>query len=130
MLRVGKERDTPFSRASLNKYGGGAFREEGRRRSVLRRSDTIARRADAITYERGVELDRVTRSARDASKVGDWQNALRTFLRDGDEGPLRALSEEDRTIDRGRSVLVNDPDELQALAESGALDEFREEAGS
>src|SRR5262245_17974195 len=80
VIRVGRLRGTPFSRASLDKYGGGAFSKQGRR-SVLRRSDTIPRRADVVTYQRGVELDRVNRSARDASKIGDWQNALRAFLR-------------------------------------------------
>ncbi len=130
VLRIGEVRGTPFSRESLNKYGRVAFRSEGPRRSVLLGFDRIERRADVVTYQGGVELDRTTRSSRDASKVADWQNALRAFLRDGDEGPLRALSEKERTIDRGRSVLVNDPDEIQALADSGALDEFRTEAGS
>jgi hypothetical protein len=129
VLRIGDVRGTPFSRRSLDKYGSEAFRPTGRR-SVLLASDRIQRRADVITYQRGVEFDRVVRSSRDASKVGQWQNAVKAFLTTGEEGPLRDLSERDRTIDGGRSVLVNDPDEIQALADSGALDSFRVEAGS
>ncbi len=129
VLRLGEVRETPFSRGSLNKYGGSAFRSKGPRRSVLLGFDRIERRADIVS-QRGVELGHTTRLSRDASKVGEWQNALRAFLREGDEGPLRDLSEKDRTIDRRRTVLVNDPDELQALADRGRLDEFREESGS
>ena len=129
VLRLGAFRGTPFSRRSLDKYGGEAFGSTGTR-SVLRASDRIERRADVISYQRGVERDRSIRSSRDATKVAHWQNALRAFLNDGDDGPLRALTEKERTIDGGRTVVVNDPDELQALADSDQLDDFRTESGS
>ncbi len=128
-LRVGESRGTPFSRRSLDKYGRRAFRTEGHR-SVLRARDTIERRADVITYQRGIERDHRIGSSTDASKVSRWQNAMGNFLHTGDDTALAQLSEEERTIDRGRSVLVNDPDEIQTLADSGALDQFRTEAGS
>src|SRR5262245_57526095 len=83
VLRIGEARGTPFSRRSLNRYGGRAFRADGRR-SVLRARDTIERRADVITYQRGVERDRRIGSSTDASKVSRWQNAMGDFLRTGD----------------------------------------------
>jgi hypothetical protein len=129
VLRSGKSADIGFARRSLDKYGEGAFEQRGRT-SVLRRTDRIERRMDTITYQRGVELGRSVRTSTDATKVSHWQNALGDYMRTGDEGPLLALSEVDRTIDRGRTVLVNDLDELQALMDSGALDRFREEVGS
>lgn len=130
VVRIGRDLGTPFSGRSLNRYAGSAFRAAGPRRSVLRPSDTVARRADVVSYQRGVELGRVIHGSKDASKVARWQNAMRAYLRTGDPDALQSLSEAARTIDRGRTVLVNDPDELQALADAGIIDDFREEAGS
>jgi len=130
VMRVGDELGHPFSRTSVKKYAPTAFGFDEHGRSHLRRTDRDPRRMDIITDARGVELGRTIRGSTDASTVSKWQNAVRWYLETGDDSRLRELSERERTIDRGRTVLTADPDAIQDLADSGALDEFRSESGS
>ncbi len=132
VLRVAQAEGQPFSRTSLYRYGGSAFRRvrHGERTDrLLNRGDRIPRRMDVLSNQRGVELGSTIRGSADASKVARHQHAMRTFLVDGDPSELLALSEADRTLSDGR-VLVGDPDDVQQAADEGALDDFRTEAGS
>jgi hypothetical protein len=122
----------PFSRASLYRHGGSAFRKvaHGERTDrQLMRGDRIPRRMDVFSNQRGIEKDSIVHGSADASKVGRHQHAMRRFLRDGWPSELRGLSEDDRTLSDGR-VLVGDPEEIQQAADEGRLDDFREASGS
>jgi hypothetical protein len=132
VIRVGDLEGRSFSRASLYKYGGSAFRKvrHGERTDrYLKPSDRIRRRGDVFSYQRGVEIDSVIHGSADASKVGAHYRAVLAYRDTGDPSKLLALSEDDRTLSDGR-VLVGDPDEVQRAADEGQLDDFREAAGS
>jgi hypothetical protein len=132
VLRVGELEGQPFSRASLYKYGGSAFRKvrHGERTDRhLKPSDRIRRRIDVFSNQRGVELGSVVPGSVDASKVSQHHRAMGLFLSTGDPDYLLRLSEADRTLSDGR-VLVGDPDDVQRAADEGRLDDFREAAGS
>jgi hypothetical protein len=132
VLRVGELEGRPFSRASLYKYGGSAFRKvrHGERTDrTLNRGDRIPRRIDVFSNQRGVELGSVVHGSADASKASAHQHAMDIFLTKGDPSELLALSESDRTLSDGR-VLVGDPEDVQRAADEGRLDDFRQESGS
>jgi hypothetical protein len=139
ILRVGeyeaslpKSPYRPFSRASLYKYGGPAFRKVPRGQRTdrrLRGSDSIPRRIDVFSNQRWVEIGSIVRSSSDASKAGRHAHAMRSLLVSGNPNKLLGLSEADRTLSDGR-VLVGDPEDVQRAADEGRLDDFREAAGS
>jgi len=132
VLRVGELEGQPFSRASLYKYGGSAFRKvrHGERTDrVLNRGDRIPRRIDVYSNQRGVELGSMVHGSADASKVSVHHHAMDAYLRKDDPTLLLGLSEDDRTLSDGR-VLVGDPEDVQRAADEGRLDDFREAAGS
>lgn len=114
---------TPPSYATVRKNPGLFVRDESGRYSVSS-IDYTPRVMDAVTVERGVERDVTIRSSSDASKIGVWSNAVRDFLRSGDETKLAALSERDVTIRSGRARLEIDPGRLEQLADAGELDDF------
>lgn len=132
VLRVGEAEGRPFSRASLYRYGGSAFRKvrHGERTDrLLNRGDRIPRRIDVFSNQRGIEKGSAVRGSADASKVSHHHRAMGLFLATGDESYLLGLSEDDRTLSDGR-VLVGDPEDVQRAADEGRLDDFRQEPGS
>jgi len=132
VLRVGELEGQPFSRASLYRYGGSAFRKvrHGERTDrILNRGDRISRRIDVFSNQRGVEIGSIVHGSADASKVSQHHRAMGLFLSTGDPDYLLRLPESDRTLSDGR-VLVGDPEDVQRAAEEGRLDDFREAAGS
>ncbi len=132
VLRVGEAEGQPFSRASLYRYGGSAFRKvhHGERTDrLLNRGDRIPRRVDVFSNQRGVEEGSIVHGSADATKVSRHQHAMAVYLRTGDKTELLGLSEADRTLSDGR-VLVGDPEDMQRAADEGRLDTFRQETGS
>jgi hypothetical protein len=100
------------------RHAGVAFRKEGSRWSA-RPFDRIPREMNVLT-DNGPEW-MVIRDSRTASLVAEHANAVRLYLRYGDEAPLRQLPRHSFRLDGREVVLETDPVRLDRLAAGGEL---------
>jgi hypothetical protein len=103
---------------TVRRHAGSAFRKQGSR-WVPTKFDRIPREMTALTSTGPREV--TIRDSRTASLLAEHSNAVRAYLHNGDEGPLRQLRRTSIRI-RGQPVaLATDPIRLDRLAEGGEL---------
>jgi hypothetical protein len=131
-LSLSRETGQPVSKSArvfgvsldtVKKYGEGAIEKRGGK-YLARDTDTLTRRMVVLT-ERGANLE-IIRSSADASLLGRYYNAVKTFANTGDPAVLREFQGKTITVRGQKVTLITDPGTLTAFASAGVLSDIED----